>query len=1113
MKQIRVLTSLAALLILAVPMAPAAQEEATTKPAEGSAEEEKADEGWNVSEPPGDWETITIDTEETTWSDVDVSADGHTIVFDMLGDIYTVPMAGGEATALTNGIEWNYQPRFSPDGSQIAFISDRDGGDNLWVMNVDGSEPYAVTEEKQNLVHNPSWSPDGEFLLFTKGYTSTRSIAATEVWMAHRSGGGGLQLVERTHGARDQKTIAEPVFSPDGKYVYFSRDSTSGPTWQYDKDSTGSIFAIQRLEPATGELETFVRGPGGAIRPTPSPDGRYLAFVKRTVAFTSAIYLKDLENGNETPLYGYLDRDLQESNGSQGNTPQIAWTPDSQSIVFWAGGKIRSIDIESRSSSIIPVHVTAEKQVRPALRFPVEVAPEQVAVKALRWAQMSPDGKRIVFQALGHLYVRDVESGRQRRLTNQDDHWEFYPSFSRDGRWVVYSTWNDQDLGTVRVVSAGGGEGEAVTNQPGHYVNPRFSPDGTSVVYRKISGGFLLSGNWSIEPGIYVTATTAGTPKRVSSSGFDAHFGASNERVFYSEGVERTKLELRSVNLEGLEQRTHLKGATATEFSVSPDERWVAFTHQFNAYVTPFVATGKTVDVSSGMSSIPVKQVSARSGSQVHWSADSSALHWANGATLYSRALKDTFDFIDGAPEELPEPVEEGLDLSFTAEADAPAGVIALVGGRVVTMRNADDEQEVIENGVVLIEGNRVSAVGTSETVTVPEGAVVVDTTGKTILPGLVDVHAHGAAARSQITPQQNWGYFANLAFGVTTTHDPSNDNSSIFAAAEMQRAGMLVGPRIFSTGRILYGAKSPGATAKIDSLDDAMFHVRRTQAVGAISVKSYNQPRRDQKQQVIHAANELGMMVVPEGGSKFPHNMTMIVDGHTGIEHAIPLATGYDDVKQLWSQTAVGYTPTFVVAYGGLSGENFWYDRTNVWQNEHLMRYTPRKFVEPRAIRRSKAPDEHYNHFHVARFAKALRDQGVSVLIGAHGQLDGLAAHWEMWMMEQGGFTAWEALRGGTIDGARYIGMDGDIGSIEAGKLADLMVVDGNPLDDIRVSENVVQTVINGRLYDTATMNQIAPAAVERKEFFFELEGGDTWHPGTERWLTEVQERYGWDH
>ena len=1123
----KILYALIAASLLLMPMAPstagpAAPHHGQEPPAADVAESEtpqtddEEEEAWDVSAPPGDWRTVSIDTEETTWSNVDVSPDGATLVFDMLGDIYTVPIAGGEATALTDGIEWNFQPRFSPDGAQIAFVSDRGGADNLWIMGADGADPRAVSEEEEHLVHNPAWSPDGQYLAGKKGFTSTRSIPAGEIWMFHAGGGGGLQITERPHGDRDQKSMAEPVWSPDGRFLYYSQDTTAGRVWQYNKDSTGQIFVIKRLDLECGETDVVASGAGGAVRPTPSPDGRRLAFIKRLPGLTSAIYVKELDSGKEWPLYDGFERDHQETSGSHGNAPAIAWTPDSAAIVFWTGGGFWRAELTSREVTRIPVRVRVEKKIQPALRFPVEVAPERLAVRMPRWAQYSPDGSTVIFQALGHLWMKEVASGRQRRLTRQSDHFEFWPSFSRDGRQVIYTTWDDDELGSVRVVAADGGEGRAVTSQPGHYIQPRFSPDGETIVYRKIAGGFLLSPLWSEEPGIYVVAAGGGEARRLSRSGFNPHFGGDNERVLFSDNVgdNCTESELKSIDLQGLDERTHLHSVKATEISVSPDGRWVAFTEQFNAYVAPFPRTASKFDLGSATESIPVRQVSARSGEFLHWSAAGETLHWANGATLYSRDLTDAFGFLAGSPDELPEPVTEGLDLSFEVDADRPAGRVALVGGRVVTMRDAlNGTREVIEDGIVVVQGNRIEAVGAAEEIDVPADARVVDVAGKTIIPGLVDVHAHGAMARSEIIPEQNWQQYSNLAFGVTTVHDPSNDTSSIFAAAELQRAGGIVGPRIFSTGTILYGAHAPGFTAEVDSLDDARFHIRRLKEVGAISVKSYQQPRRDQRQQIIAAARELEMMVVPEGGMKLQHNMNEIVDGHTGIEHSLPIKTAYDDVLQLWSQTEVGYTPTFVVSYGGLSGENWFYAHDDVWRNERLMRFAPRHLVEPRSMRRPKAPEDHYNHIFVARTAKALVDRGVSVQIGAHGQREGLGAHWELWSMEQGGFTPWEALRGGTLGGAWYVGLDADVGSIEPGKLADLAVIDGNPLEDLRRSEHVVYTMINGRLYETATMNQIAPDEVERGLFFFEQEGGDTIHPSTRAWLEEFQRRHGWVH
>ena len=433
---------------------------------------------------------------------------------------------------------------------------------------------------------------------------------------------------------------------------------------------------------------------------------------------------------------------------------------------------------------------------------------------------------------------------------------------------------------------------------------------------------------------------------------------------------------------------------------------------------------------------------------------------------------------MEGAPEKLPEPMDSGVNIAFEQPADIPSGALALVGARIITMRG----DEILQKGAVVIERNRIAAVGEQGKVKIPASAKVIDVTGKTIIPGLVDVHAHGPQGEGGIIPQHNWAHYATLAFGVTTTHDPSNETNTVFAAGEMMRAGRLVAPRIFSTGTILYGATSL-VRAETNSLDDAKSHVRRLKAVGAFSVKSYNQPRRDQRQQIIAAARELQMMVVPEGGSLYHHNMNMIVDGHTGIEHSVPLGRLYEDVLQFWPKTKVGYTPTIGVAYGGIWGENYWYQHTNVWENERLLRYVPKRVVDPRSRRREMAPEDEFNHIDIARGAKQLLDRGVKVNLGAHGQMQGLAPHWELWMFVQGGMTPHEALRAGTIHGAQYLGLDKDIGSIEPGKLADLAVLDRNPLANIRDSEYVRYVVINGRLFETDTMDQAGNHPEKRKK------------------------------
>lgn len=1031
---------------------------------------------WDVNAPQGEFKTVDIKVNEGTWMNVDLSPDGRYIVFDLLGDIYRMPAKGGDAELLRGGIGWQMQPVYSPNGEYIAFTSDESGGDNIWVMRADGSDARAVTNETFRLLNSPAWSPDGQYLVARKHFTASRSLGAGEVWMYHVQGGTGVQLTARPN---DQKDLGEPAFSPDGRYIYFSQDDTPGKTFHYSKDSIEGIYTIKRFDRETGDIEVLLGGTGGAIRPTPSPDGKYLAYIRRE-DFNSVLYLYDLATGEKTRLFDGLDRDMQETWAIHGVYPTMDWSADSKQMVFWAGGKIMRFDVASRSAKVIPFSVETEKQVQTAVRYQQNLDQNEFPVKMLRMVQVAPDGEQVVYEALGHLYVRDLPNGEPERLTKQNERWELYPQYSRDGRYLVYATWDDAQQGQLVLHDLRSNKARVLNTGKGKFVEPTFSPDGKTVVYRKISGGYITPDTLGLNPGIYALSLASDAePRLLSERGRQPMFGARNDRV-YVLGYDGMPA-LQAIDMQTKQQHTLYKSEHATEFRVSPDGEHLAFAERFKVFVTPFVERGQPIQISPTDKQLPIEQLSVRAGENISWNAAGTQLYWSLGPELYHADVQGIFNIDANADAEIA--VAAGTNISFTAKAAIPNGRVAFVGGQVITM-NGD---VVYENGTVIVEGNKIVAVGPEAEVAVAAGTEVIDTRGKTVMPGLFDGHAHGPQGDDEIIPEHNWKQYATLAFGVTAIHDPSNDTTEIFAASEMQKAGLINAPRIFSTGTILYGANGPGYTSHVDSLEDAKFHLERLKKVGAFSVKSYNQPRRNQRQQIIQAARELEMMVVPEGGSLLQHNLSMVVDGHTTIEHSIPVATMYDDIGQLWSQTDVYYTPTLGVAYGGIWGENYWYAETDVWKHPRLSKFVPQDIVTAASMRREKAPHNHYNHFNNAEVAKQLTDLGVPVVAGAHGQREGLAQHWEIWMMAQGGMTPLEALATSTINPAREFGMDHQLGSLEVGKLADIIVIDGDPLADIRVTDRVTHTMVNGRLFNAETMDQIFPAQVKRPPFFWE--------------------------
>ncbi|HET7291907.1 MAG TPA: amidohydrolase family protein [Vicinamibacteria bacterium] len=1067
-------------LVLALLALPAAAE---SKKANSEASKPDTEKAWSVDEPKGPTQSVAFTTDEGTWLHLDVHPDGQRLVFSLLGDLYLLPIGGGEARRITSGPAYDVQPRFSPDGRTIAFASDRGGIENIWVCDLEGTNARAVSGEKDSTVSGPAWAPDGEYLVGRKRLTDASTLGTVELWMWHVKGGQGVQLTKR----EEQPDAADMAFSRDGRFLYFSaRDSR----YKYDRNVNEGIWQIKRLDRRTGQVVPVTGEFGGGAAPAPSPDGRTLAFVRRVRAKTR-IETIDLASGRARLLADGVQRDNQEGFAFHGVFPGYAWTPDGRAIVATAESRLWRFDAATGERSAIPFTARVEQTVTDALRFPGRLGAEPVRARLLRWPVESPDGKLLVFSALGHLYAMDLPGGAPRRLTDATD-LEYAPAFSPDGRELAYVTWSDEEGGHVWRRPVSGGEARRVTRVPGQYANPAFSPDGRHIAYVKGSGATFRGEDLGDELWFEIHWVPAeGGDSRyvvgVKNRGANRRmprptFSPEGDRLFFvddeaaAKPTDPPKSVLFSIKLDGTDKRAHLRIGQAEEIAVSPDGRHAAFSERHNAWVTALPLTRDAVEIALENTALPLGQLTDEGGEWVAWADGGRTVTWIFGPTYHRLALDKALPTPEPAGQEKP-PGKEGdkkeakkklpesqrVEIALSVPRAKPVGVTAYVGARIVTMKG----DEVVENGTLVVKDDRIVAVGSAASVPAPPGARTVDLAGKTVIPGLFDEHAHLHYSTDDVLPQQPWKYSANLAYGITSTHDVSAGTHESFTQSEMVEAGLMRGPRIFTTGFILYGADLPGR-AVVKSLDDARHHIRRMKALGAISVKSYMQPGRNQRQWLLQAAREEGVMVVPEGGGDLEADMTMILDGHTTVEHALPIAPLGKDVVTLFSRSRTAYTPTLLVAYGGLSGDKWFHQHFDLWKDERLQRHVPQGIVDTLGrVRSVMATDpSDWHHLDVAAAAKEIERAGGRVNLGGHGQMQGLGPHWEMWAFVQAGMTPLEALRVATLNPARTLGLDQDLGSLEPGKLADFAVLDRNPLEDIHNSESVALVVKNGTAY-----------------------------------------------
>jgi len=1063
----------------------------------------KSGDPWDVNVPHAAHDTLRFETSEGTWMALDVSPDGRTIVFGLLGDLYTMPITGGRASRLTSGAAWDMQPHFSPDGQWIAFTSDRSGTENIWMMRRDGTDARPVTQESDRFTNSPAWSPDGQWIVSRRRFTDRSSLGTVELWMTSVLGGKGVQITKKAEWG----DANEPLFSRDGRHVYF----TGRPQrFQYDRNVHQGIWQIRRYDRNTGRVLTLTDGSGGSGRAAFSPDGRTMSLVRR-VRDKTVLFLYDMESGRERALWDGLSDDNMEGFAWTGVYPDYAWTPDGRSIVIYASGGFMRVEVGSGRASRIPFTASVEQTITHAVRFPQHMGGDQVTIKQIAWPSLSPDGKALAFAALGRIWRYDLATRAAKPLTPRGVR-ASAPAWSPDGRALAYVTWQDSVGGHVMRVAATGGAATRLTRVPSTYLEPAWSRDGTKLAFLRGSGGPLRSGGdtndelwfdlqWMParggEPHSVITLEAQGDAPSVPRP----HWNATGDRLYFVEygddpsGASQSN-KLSSVRLDGSDRIDHATITNAEGIVPSPDDRWVAYRVKYAAYLSELPASGREAVELGPDGALPARKLADDSGDWLAWGRGGRSITWSSGPVVRALSLDSLTSFWErklieaGRPKPKPDtsavkdstkqaapvsagitpPEPDSIHVLLTVPRARPSGAVAFTGARVITMRGGDS-RHVVDDATVLVQGDRISAVGPRSTIPLPAGTRTIDARGKTIIPGLIDVHAHAHYSSPGLLPEHFWGYDANLAYGVTTMHDPSATSWEVFTQGEMVEAGEMRGPRVYSTGNILYGAGGR-ESLPLQSLDEARTQLKRMKRMGAISVKSYMQPRREQRQWVLQAAREESLLVVPEGGGKFEENLGMVLDGHTGIEHALPITPLYRDVTRLFGSSQSGYTPTLLVAYGGLSGENWFYQHFDVFDNAKLRRFTPHRYLDARAIRRPvMAPDWDWHHMDVAAGARAILEAGGRVQIGAHGQRQGLGAHWEMWALAQGGMSPQQVLQCATWNGAWYLGMDHAIGSLEPGKLADFVVLDRDPLADIRNTDSVRYTVKNGEVMDGDTL------------------------------------------
>jgi len=952
------------------------------------------------------WRTIEFETTEVTNPDVAISPDGQWLIFTMLGHLFQLPVGGGIAEQLTFGPYYDADPVFSPEGSRVAFVSDRDGSDgNIFLLNPADGQITQVTHEQW--VGRPTWRPDGQAIVY---------LSFVGGWVQRPAGRALIRSVPLRGGEPITLVPAPQLF----RAAFYLPDGRLG--WAVVEPGTGSQAISSKLE---------IRSLDGTVQPLLTLEGDVQRVV--TAPTGGGLYCRILRTGTEDLIFLPLP-DAQEMVFAtlrhlpyQYQSPQFGAVADNDVVYLGDAGRLWKISRATGSRQPIGFTARVRLEIRdpiPPLRQFFSPSPRSMPPQSIVAPQLSPDGLFLVFGAAWHLWRQPLNGGPAERLT-EGAGFDLWPALSPDGQQIafVHFEYGKEEVRLFHLQS----KATRTLLSGGSYLNLSWSPDGQRVVFveegspNRIAAVSVADGRKEqlVDIGAWI--------------GLRPHFSRDAQSLYFTQWYrQRTSrgARLRRLPLTGkgaLETVSELE-PTLKDGLVSPDERWLIVRRDLEIWVAPF--GGRNIDGKD------LRRLSTEGGRTFALTPDGSGVIYAAAGRVWRHPLAG------GDREEIP------IRLALEAPAQPP---ILLRRVRLLDFQAGGFRPETS----LFLEGSRIRWIGSERGRQVPRETRIVDAGGRFAIPGLFDMHVHDFRwFLYEPSPE------AILAYGVTSVRDAGSRLHWLKALADRSETSGEPLPRYFFSGEFFRGEGNGNEWDVIlESDDEVRSYVRRWKEEGAHFLKVSDHDRA-----IAEEAHRQGMPLVAHG-----MNLEQIVKrvtlGYTSLEHNVARGRVYHDVLQMLALAGTRWDPTLVA-----------FDDLRSRMRDEPERFADRKFRafipwwdSYAALLPGNGEDRERQSEWVDLLAsvREAHQLGVKLLAGTDLQAVGPSIHWELELLVQAGLSPLDVLRIATQQAAEALGADHDLGTLEVGKLADIVLLDANPLEDIRNTQTIWRVVKGGWVFD----------------------------------------------